>query len=41
MSMDEFAWGKQQAILYNNGFFAGLAVLAIATYVMIRFITKW
>ncbi|XP_064404673.1 major facilitator superfamily domain-containing protein 8-like isoform X2 [Halichondria panicea] len=40
MSMDEFAWGKQQAILYNNAFFAGLAVLAIATFICIKFITK-
>ncbi len=38
--MDEFAWQKQQAILYNNAFFAGLAVIAIATFIGIKFITK-
>lgn len=41
LSMDEFAWSKQEAILYNNAFFAGLAVLAIITFVGIKIITKW
>lgn len=39
--MDEFAWQKQEAILYNNAFFAGLAILAIVTFVTIKFVTKW
>ena len=41
MSMDEFAWTKQEAILYNNAFFAGLAVLAIFTFLGIKIVSRW
>lgn len=40
LSMDEFAWSKKQAVLYNNAFFAGLAVIAVATFIVVKFISK-
>lgn len=39
--MDEFAWSKEQAVLYNNIFYAGLAVIAILSFVFVKIITKW
>lgn len=38
--MDEFAWTKKQALVYNNICFAVLAVIAITTFIAIKFITK-
>jgi len=38
--MDEFAWTKKQAVLYNDIFFVGLAVIAILTFLTVKFITK-
>jgi len=40
LSMDEFAWTKKQAVLYNDIFFVGLAVIAILTFLTVKFITK-
>lgn len=40
LSMDEFAWTKKQALVYNNICFAVLAVIAITTFIAIKFITK-
>ena len=40
LSMDEFAWTKKQAVLYNNLFYVGLAFLAILTFVVVKFVTK-
>ena len=40
-SMDEFAWTKTKAILYNNILFGGLAVLAIVTFIALKFVTKF
>ena len=40
LTMDEFAWTKKEAVLYNNIFYAGLAVLAIVTFLLVKFITK-
>ena len=39
--MDEFAWSRTQAVLYNNLFYAGLAVIAIASFVTAKILTKW
>ena len=39
--MDEFAWSKHQAVLYNNICYAGLAVIAIGSFVVVKIITKW
>lgn len=39
--MDEFAWTRTQAVLYNNFFYAGLAVVAITSFVAVKFLTKW
>ena len=40
LSMDEFAWTKGQAVLYNNALFGALAVLAVITFLLVKFITK-
>ena len=39
-SMDEFAWTKKKAVLYNNILFGILAILAIVTFVLVKFVTK-
>ena len=41
LTMDEFAWSKEQAVLYNNIFYAGLAVIAILSFVLVKIVTKW
>ena len=38
--MDEFAWSRKQAVLYNNAFFAALAVVAIASFFAVKYISK-
>lgn len=40
LTMDEFAWTKKQAVLYNNMFYAGLAALAIVTFMLVKLISK-
>ena len=40
LSMDEFAWTKKQAVLYNNLFYVGLAFLAVLTFIVVKFVTK-
>ena len=40
LTMDEFAWTKKEAILYNNLFYVGLAFLAVFTFIAVKFITK-
>ena len=40
-SMDEFAWNREQAVLYNNIIFGFLAILAIVSYIVIGVIVKW
>ncbi len=40
LTMDEFAWSNKQAVLYNNIFFAGLAVVAIATFVVVKLVSR-
>ena len=39
-SMDEFAWSKKMAVLYNNIMFGALAVLAIFTFIGLKLVTK-
>lgn len=38
--MDEFAWSKQEGVLNNNIMFGALAVLAIGTFVGLKYISK-
>ena len=38
--MDEFAWSRKQAVFYNNAFFAALAVVAIASFIAVKFISR-
>ena len=40
LSMDEFAWTKKQAVLYNNIFYVGLSVISILAYILVKFIAK-
>ena len=40
LSMDEFAWTKKEAVLYNNVVYALLAVVAVVTFIAVKFITK-
>ena len=40
-SMDEFAWSKQQTILYNSIILVLLALLASVLYIVVGVITKW
>ena len=40
LSMDEFAWTKKQAVLYNNLFYVGLSVISILAYIVVKFIAK-
>jgi ceroid-lipofuscinosis MFS transporter 7 len=39
--MDEFAWTRTQAVLYNSICYAGLAVIAIISFVAVKVLTKW
>lgn len=39
--MDEFAWTRTQAVLYNSICYAGLAVIAIISFVAVKFLTIW
>lgn len=39
--MDEFAWTRTQAVFYNNLFYAGLAVIAIISFLSVKILTKW
>lgn len=39
--MDEFAWTRTQAVFYNNLFYAGLAVIAIISFVSVKLLSKW
>ena len=36
LSMDEFAWTKKEAVLYNNFFYVGMALLAILTFIVVK-----
>ena len=40
LSMDEFAWTRKEALLYNDLFFGGLAGLAIVTFISVKFLSK-
>ena len=40
LSMDEFAWNKQETVLYNNIFYVGLAILAILTFIVVKIVSK-
>ena len=40
LSMDEFAWTKKEVVLYNNIVYALLAVVAVATFIIVKFVTK-
>ena len=40
LSMDEFAWTKKEAVLYNNVVYALLAIVAVLTFIAVKFITK-
>ena len=40
LTMDEFAWTKKQAVLYNNIIWFGLAIISILTYIVIKLIAK-
>lgn len=40
LSMDEFAWTKKQAVLYNNLCYVGLSVISILAYIVAKFIAK-
>ena len=39
--MDEFAWTRQQAILYNSIILGVYAVSMVFYYVIIAYISKW
>lgn len=41
LTMDEFAWTRTEAVFYNNLFYAGLAVIAIFSFVTVKILTKW
>jgi ceroid-lipofuscinosis MFS transporter 7 len=41
LTMDEFAWTRTQAVLYNSICYAGLAVIAIISFVAVKVLTKW
>eukprot|EP00731_Ephydatia_muelleri_P031426 Em0022g940a len=36
LSLDEFAWSKNHAVLYNNIMFAAMAVISVATFIGIK-----
>ena len=40
LTMDEFAWTKKQAVLYNNVILLGLSIISILTYIVVKFIAK-
>ena len=40
LTMDEFAWTKKQAVLYNNVLCLGLSIISILTYIVVKFIAK-
>ena len=38
--MDEFAWTREQAVLYNNAFYAGLSVISLSSFLSVKILTK-
>ena len=40
LSMDEFAWNKKQAVLYNNLLYVGLSVISILAYIVVKILAK-
>ena len=41
LTMDEFAWTRTQAVFYNNLCYAGLAVIAVISFMAAKILTKW
>ena len=39
LTMDEFGWTRTQAVLYNSICYAGLAVIAILSFVAVKLLT--
>lgn len=40
-SMDEYAWTRQQAVLYNSILISSTAFIILVMYVVIAFVIKW